>query len=708
MKHNRHPRSAEDADKQSYPLDERSHYGHPFHAVLQARLSRREVLRGGLGLASGTVFAGAGLSGCGGDSGSGGDGDGEGEGDTPALNFESVAGVAGDDVNAVSVPEGYTWDALIPWGTGIVGSFPGFKADGSNSANEQEQQTGDWHDGMKFFARNGSRTEGVLTVNHESLDLLFFHGYTRDGDGAPVSNRKESDGLPTDVEQVRKEIAAHGVSVVPLKRFGGRWRLTSNGFNRRVTADTPMTFSGPGAGSAALRTKFSPGGTEGRGTLNNCGRGSTPWNTYLTCEENFRGYLTTQEDSRPEEKKRYLINDFGFGYLWHGVAGDTSESDDEFARWDTTPSASDATGDYRNEANHFGWVVEIDPFDPSKKPKKRTAMGRFAHEGAQSGLVEPGKPIAFYLGDDDENEYIYKFVTADPWDPNNPDPDMLDKGTLYAAKSNADGSGEWLALDIDQSSALKSKFSSQAEVLTFARLAADELGATPMDRPEWSTTDPNTGEIYFTLTNNDEKGEDPDTPNEANPRDPNSYGHIIRHRENDDDPAATGFEWDLFVFGAPAAADASVNRSGLTASNQFAAPDGLWFDPRGVLWIETDNGGNEVAQETNNQLLAVVPSRLSDQRNVDPAASGPAVDSGDAGQLKRFLVGPGRCEVTGIELSPDNKTLFVNIQHPGQDFGKAPSHSFPNLNGDGNPSALPRSTTIAIRRIDGGEIALSV
>ncbi|XOZ32233.1 PhoX family protein [Halomonadaceae bacterium KBTZ08] len=683
----------------------RNNQSTPFRNIVQARLSRRDALRGSLEMAAGTLFVGAGLSACSSDGGNGGEagGGGSDSGRVAQLSFDSVQGVAGENVNDVVLPEGYTFDVLIPWGTGILGSFPGFNADGSNTADEQNQQSGEWHDGMHFFPINGADNRGLLVVNHESLDMLFFHGYTLDGEGNPVPNRETDPDtdLPTNADQVRKEMASHGVSVVEIQRMSGRWRITDTGMNRRITAETPVTFSGPAANSEVLQTKFSPSGAQGRGTINNCGRGFTPWNTYLTCEENFRGYVTTQEDPVPEEKNRYALTNFGFGYRWDGVAGDSSEADGNFARWDTTPKGNSASDDFRNEANHFGWIVEIDPFDPNSTPVKRTAMGRFAHEGAEPGRIEAGKPIAFYCGDDDENEYIYKFVTADNWNPDNPNRDMLDNGTLYAAQFSEDGTGKWLALDISNPT-LQSRFSSQAEVVTYARIAADLLEATPMDRPEWSTTDPNTGEIYFNLTNNDEKGDDAkdrnvtDSPNSANPRDPNLWGHIIRLRENDDAPGATRFSWNIFAFGAPAGESESVNRSGLTEANQFAGPDGLFFDPRGVMWIETDNGGNAVAEATNDQLLAVVPAGLGGDRTLN---------SQNQASLKRFFVGPGRCEVTGIVLSPDARTLFINVQHPGQSFGSRPSHSFP-AKGNGDPGNLPRSTTLAIRREDDGEIAL--
>lgn len=491
-----------------------------------------------------------------------------------------------------------------------------------------------------------------------------------------------------------------------LKSTG--WEIVSSGFNRRITAATPVSFSGPAAGSEFLVTKYSPDGTRGRGTLNNCGFGWTPWGTYLTCEENFRGYLIdTRGDAIPEDKQRYSINGSGFGYSWSDLAGDASEQDDEFARWNTTPSGETAAEDYRNEANQFGYIVEIDPYDPSSTPVKRTAMGRFAHEGAMPSNLKTGQQIAFYMGDDATDEYCYKYVTAQAWDPAKVSElrnTMLDDGTLYVAVFNEDGSGQWLPLDIDDAVSgpilRAAGFTSQAEVCVKTRLAADALGATPMDRPEWSTVDPNSGEIYYTLTNN--KGRAEDEVNAANPRPYNAYGHIIKLRENGDNPAATNFSWDIFVFGGPAGGDPKYpdsNLSGLTLDNQFASPDGIWFDHRGVLWIQTDNGGNKVASDTNDQMLAVIPASVSRAED-SPAVIGEQ----NQAQIKRFFVGVPDCEVTGVFLTADNKTLFLNVQHPG-DGGTVDNptarSAFPY---DG--SDRPRAAVVVITRTDGGDIAL--
>ncbi|MDT0618040.1 PhoX family phosphatase [Salinisphaera sp. P385] len=638
-----------------------------FNQILEARVSRRDTLRGGLGLAATTIFAGAGLSACGGDSNGGANAA------TPGLSFNSIAGSSAD---SVSIPDGYRMQVLIPWGTPFTGSFPAYAGDGSNTAAEQAQQIGANHDGMTFFPlpeRSESATRGLLVINHEYSNPTLFAG-----DGRAT----DMNGAPTDADEVRKDINAHGVSVVEIAQGTDRnWGVIQGGFNRRITAATPMSLSGPAAGSEFMVTAYDNSGMTTRGTVNNCGRGFTPWGTYLACEENIQGYFITTEANPPRDKARYGLTDTGFGYLWSNVAGDPSEVNGEFARFDTTPSGPDAASDYRNEASTFGWLVEIDPFNPAATPVKRTAMGRFRHEGAEPGRIVDGRPIAFYMGDDARGEYMYKFVTAEAWDPAQPNTNMLDNGTLYVARLDADGSGEWLPLDYDSNPALASDFVSQADVLVNTRTAADVLGATPMDRPEWSTTDPSTGEIYFTLTNNTNRG--PDQTDAANPRGPNTHGHVIRLAENDDNPAATGFVWDIFVFGSNANADPSFNISGLTLDNEFGSPDGLWFDKRGVLWIQTDNGA-PLDSDTNDQMLAVVPAQLNGDRTVNPDTQA---------SLKRFFVGPVGCEVTGVEMTPDYRTMFVNIQHPG---GNWP---------DGG-SARPRSATVIISREDDGEIAL--
>ena len=633
--------------------------------LLEHQVSRRSALRGGLGLASSTFFAGAGVSALSACS--------ESDGVAPlALKFQSVAGSDAPDL--LRVPAGYITEILAPWGTPLLSGAPAYAGDGSNTAADQALQVGTNHDGMHYFPIEGSR-RGLLVVNHEYTNGTLFAGDGR---------QEDATGAPTDVDEVRKDINAHGLSVMEIVRGDdGRVSLVAGSpFNRRITAATPMAISGPAAGDAKLRTPFSPTGTRTRGTVNNCAYGSTPWNTYLACEENIQGYFITNDANPPRETARMGINADGFGYKWSNVAGDASEDNGEFARWNVSQTGASALDDWRNEANTFGWIVEVDPTDPTSTPVKRTAMGRMRHEGCQPGRVRNGEKVAFYMGDDARFEYFYKFVTADAYNANGNNADMLDRGTLYVAQFNADGTGQWLPLDYANNAALANDFSSQADVLVNTRSAADVLGATPMDRPEWSTTDPLTGEVYLTLTNNTrrEAGQE----NAPNPRASNSHGHVIRIAENGDDPAATSFTWDIFVFGSAASADPSFNISGLDANNEFGSPDGIWFDPRGVLWIQTDNGAPlDYGDDPNDQMLAVIPARLDGERVIRPD---------NQAQLKRFFVGPAGCEVTGIQMTPDYKTMFVIIQHPG---GSWPAN-------DG--VSRPRSATVVIRREDGDEI----
>jgi len=677
-----------------------------FGSIMRARISRRDTLRGSLSFAAVSVFAGAGIAGCS-------DDDNSSSSASPAsasdqqLGFKSVKNNVDDQV---VVPEGYQYETILPWGTPLLTGAPAFSV--NNSGAEQALQIGDGHDGMYLFPTqldaggvlpfpSPVTDSALMCLNHEFTINKFLHsnGVTRD-----------SNGRRTNADEVRKEINAHGVSVTEIMRSSGSWGLVSAGRNRRITAATPTTMAGPAAGSSYLQTRYSADGTRGRGTVNNCGFGWTPWGTYLACEENIQGYLVDTSGSISDVKKRYGITANGFGYHWNQVAGDASESDDEFARWDTAATGSSATEDYRNEANQFGYIVEIDPYDPSAAPVKRTAMGRFRHEGSMPGLVQSGQKIAFYMGDDARGEYCYKYVTAEDWDPARVSElrgTMLDNGTLYVAKFNEDGSGSWLALDINDPVTgpvlQNAGFSSQAEVCVFSRLAADALGATTMDRPEWSAVDPVSGEIYYTLTNNNDRGDaGEEAVNGANPRPDNEYGHIIKLREGNDNSAATSFTWDIFVFGGPAGGDPKYqdsNLSGLTLENQFASPDGLYFDHRGVLWIQTDNGGNKVASDTNDQMLAVIPANLT---RTNGAAS--MVTPDNQAQVKRFFVGVPDCEVTGVFLSADSKTLFVNLQHPGDGGSPADpksSSSFPY-----DASDRPRAATVVVTRTDGGDIAM--
>jgi uncharacterized protein len=543
------------------------------------------------------------------------------------------------------------------------------------------------------------------------------------------------------------EFYAHGISVIEVLKTGAGWEYRRDSqFSRRIHTLTDLQLSGPAARTSYMITRYSTDGSRTRGTINNCANGETPWGTYLTCEENWAGYFrriaATDNPNRTPKKlasfARYGVAGNG-RELWATVTPDTA--DDLYGRWNAMKlgASTDGSDDYRNAANTFGWVVEIDPFDSQSAPRKRTALGRMAHEGAWLGRVAVGKPLVWYMGCDARNEYIYKYVSSRRWNPRDADGGLaagdryLDNGKLYAARFDTDGSGEWLELTFGVNSItpanLAYAFADQADVLINARLAADAAGATKMDRPEWGAVDPRNGEMYMTLTNTNASSRPIDKVDAANPRfyndkrttgqdqKGNPNGHIIRLVEDGGQADATLFRWDVFLFGARATADpVNVNLSDLKDANDFSSPDGLWFSPAnpGLLWIQTDDGA--YTDVTNCMMLAALPGEVGDGapktvNNVDGAASS-AVDTylGKAPgerNLRRFLVGPRECEITGITETPDGKAIFVNIQHPGEDtVPDFSSGAFGSHWPDGG-LARPRSATIVITREDGGAIALS-
>lgn len=619
-----------------------------FSEVLERRVSRRQVLAGGLVAAGMTLFRPMGsLPGARAQAGD-------------LLGFK---GVPVSTADAVVVPEGYVAEVLFAWGDPLS-EGPMFRMDASNTAEEQARQAGMHHDGIHFFPLPlGSRSaaHGLLGINHEYTDDGLLH----------VGGME-----PWTAEKVRKSQAAHGVSIIEVRRGGGQWTVVRpSTYARRLTGSTPIRLSGPAAGHPWMKTAADPAGLTVLGTLNNCAHGFTPWGTYLSCEENFHGYFVNRSGATPPLQKRYGITDNGAGYRWH-------EHDERF----------DAAR-HPNEPNRFGWVVEIDPYDPTSQPVKHTAMGRFKHEGAALA-VAADRRVVFYMGDDERFEYIYKFVTRDAYDPANRAASMrlFEHGTLYAARFNPDGMGQWQELTWGKNGLdAGSGFNNQAEVLVNTRRSTDLVGATKMDRPEWIAVHPTGREVYCSLTNNSRRGRpnlaDPDA---ANPRADNVYGHIIRWREKSGDPAATQFDWDIFlVCGDPAHAD--PNKRGNIKGDIFGSPDGLWFDARGVLWVQTDvstsalNKGDYVNMG-NNQMLAA-----------DPATR----------EVRRFLTGPKGCEVTGVVTAPDGRSMFVNIQHPGEPASERSDPAAPKAISswpDGPAGGRPRAATIVIRKLDGGII----
>jgi secreted PhoX family phosphatase len=717
-----------------------------FEAVLDARLSRRSLLRGGVGSAAAAVLGSWSVAACG-----GGDDDPVVPAPPAALDKVAFAAVPKSTADVLSVPAGYTATVLYALGDPLDATTPAFKNDGTDT--DFDKRAGDHHDGMAYFGLSAgggrdaaSNDRGLLVMNHEALTDNFLHAT---GSSARPRPAAESD----------KEMPAHGISIVEVAKTGGVFATRKDStFNRRITPITPMEFGGPVRGNALVKTVYSTAGTATRGTINNCGNGYSPWGTYLSGEENWSGYFTrsaTDNAARGNDKSVVSLNRYGRA---QGAASrhgwETSGPEDRFARWNISKVgvSADGSDDYRNEMNGYGWTVEVDPYDKAATVKKRTALGRFAHESADFGKLVPGKPLAVYMGDDSRGEYMYKFVSAAPWDAADANAanriaagdKYLDAGKLYVAKFNADGTGTWLELTIGAAAIATYAtyaFADQADVLVNARLAADALGATKMDRPEWCAVHPTTGEIYYTLTNNSNRKVEPTGSQQgldaANPRaylDPenagaalstreNRNGHIIRIKENAGESAATAFTWDVYLFGSQANGDAAlVNLSGLGADQDFSSPDGLWFSRSTRLcWIQTDDGAYTDA--TNCMMLAGVPGGVGDGAKATlnhPLAAGGtvAVDTyvgkkPTADTLRRFLVGPKDCEITGITETPDGKAIFVNIQHPGEtiaaadvaDPSKYLSHWPGNAGyGAGGATARPRSATVVITKNDGGRI----
>lgn len=607
--------------------------------------ARRLLIKGSLGLASLSAFVP--LAGC------------ASLGSGPKLGFKPIPASSADKL---LVPEGYSAQVLAPWGEpiGVAGAaMPPLKEDASSSAADQALQMGMHHDGMHYYPLDGER-RGLLVMNHEYTDDGLLH----------------KDGMkPWTAEKVSKAQAAHGIAVIEIAQKDGRWQMVRpSRYARRITANTPFAIGGPAAGNALMQTAADPAGRTVLGTFNNCASGMTPWGTYLSGEENFHNYFVASAKPDAHQKRWGLSAKSRFRWAEHDP------------RFDAVKNP--------NEPNRFGWVVEVDPMDPQSTPVKRTALGRAAHEGAWVAVTTDGRAVV-YSGEDARFEYIYKFVSRDRIAPGGAgltqaqaNRELLDHGTLYVARFDADGSGRWLPLVHGQGPLTAANgFANQGEVLIKARQASDALGATKMDRPEWIAIDQARREIYCTLTNNSARGM-PGQPgvDAANPRANNKMGQIIRWREGGDFDSLA-LRWDHLVLAGDPANDKAEDRGNIKG-DLFACPDGLMLDARGVLWIQTDASATEMNKGAfknigNNQMLAC-----------DPAT----------GEIRRFLTGPVNCEITGATMTPDGKTLFINIQHPGETPAEVSDPTQPTRYSTWPLGGRPRSATVAIQRIDGGLI----
>ena len=553
--------------------------------------------------------------------------------------------VAANSFDTVTVPQGYNWHVVASWGDPLWSEGTAFDHHSRGTTESQQLAIGDNNDGMEIFFVNG-RT--VLAVNNEYTNLAILHG-----------NRDS--GLPENEHDYLKNKAAHGISIFEISQVSGVWQIVIDSpYNRRITVDTPFEITGPARWHDLMKTRSDQLGVVSVGTWNNCGSGRTPWGTFLSCEENFNRYFSSDDDNAPvsPEFKRYGISSSGGGYGW--------EEHDERFKTNLDP----------NEPNRAGYVVEIDPLDPGALPKKRTALGRFKHENAEVVIAQNGK-VVVYMGDDERGEYLYRFVSSGIYNESSVNSGLLEDGDLFVARFNDDGSGEWLALS-PQTTGM-----SRAEISIFTRMAASKVGATTMDRPEWVAANPLKAEVFCCLTNNKHRGIKTNKGGDAmpaggpNPRKKNHYGQIVRWIPDAGQHDSVSFSWELFVLaGNPKRYSGQENAgsANINIDNMFHSPDGLHFDSLGGLWIQTDgNDSNKGKYEGmgNNQMLLANTT---------------------TGEIKRFLVGPNEAEITGAAWSEDRKTMFVGIQHPG-DNGNS---TFP-----GGEGTVPRSSIIAIQADDG-------
>lgn len=628
-----HEISADDWDEMNFPRPDEN----DFDRVVERAISRRGFIGSVLAFGSGAAVMGTGLL-----------------SSTSARAQEAAASrfpftaIPTHTDGTVHVPEGYNWKVMVRWGDPLFSAADGYDVSEGGPLENSDMIFGENTDGMESFSYQGHQ---LIAINHE---------YTNRKTNLPAAQ----EGTPANADDVLKLQNLQGIAVMEIAEGENGWSVVKDSpFNRRITHNTPMKIAGPAAGHDLMKTEADPTGTQSLGTMNNCGSGKTPWGTYLTCEENFNGYFGSSETS--QDQKPIQLNE---GYARYGIGPDGWGYD--YHKWD----ARFDTAKNPHEPHRVGWVVEIDPTKPDSTPVKHTGLGRFKHENAEVVLAADGRVIV-YMGDDERGEFLYKFRSNGTYQPGGSTDGLLDDGTLYVAKFNDDGTGEWLPLTPETTGM------EMGEMLIFARKAGSAVGATTMDRPEWISANPHAVEAYCCLTNNKNRGVKPnaggdETPvNGPNPRETNRYGQIVRWRPHNDDHASDTFDWDLYVMaGNPTVYNNVYGGSeNVTEGNLFNSPDGMAFDTSGLLWIQTDGDDSneeDFAGMGNNQMLVG-----------DPVT----------GEIARFLTGPNGCEVTGLCWSTDRRTMFVGIQHPGGDWP------------DGN-GGLPRSSVVAIKRDDNGLI----
>jgi secreted PhoX family phosphatase len=593
---------------------------------------------------------------------------------TPSFGFTELSS---EPTERAEVAQGHRAEVLIRWGDAVLPGAPAFDPTRQTAAS-QARQFGYNNDYLGYFplpgAANGSR-HGLLCVNHEyTNEELMFPGLGRQDSGGPLGRQRAFTGMTAELAAI--EMMAHGGSVLEVRRDGETWAVVPDSrYARRITAHTEMEITGPAAGHPRMQTAADPAGRRVLGMLNNCAGGRTPWGTWLTCEENINGYFS----GRLAEGHAEAAN-----YRRMGIPGRWMNWGDYDARFDVAKEP--------NEANRFGWVVEIDPFDPASVPKKRTALGRFKHEGAAGITARDGRYV-LYSGDDERFDYVYRFVTEGRVSGDRArDMDLLDAGTLSVARYNADGTGDWLPLVFGEGPLTPANgFHSQADVVIEARRAGDLLGATRMDRPEDVEANPATDKVYVMLTNNNRRTAEQVNP--ANPRADNRFGHIVEMLPDGRDHAAPRFTWDILVrCGDPAVAAVGATFNSRTSKDGwFGMPDNCAIDADGRLWIATD--GNFPSRTGRNDGVWAMETE------------------GQArGTSKLFFKCPFGAELCGPEFTPDGETFFVALQHPGESDPEDPNatpatYENPSTRWpDFKPDMPPRPSIVAITRSGGGKI----
>ena len=585
--------------------------------------------------------------------------------DPSTLTFTPPEQAIGDDHK---VAAGHQARVLIRWGDAVDGAAPAFDP-ARQTAAAQELQFGYNNDFVAFMPLPVGSTNsdhGLLCVNHEYTNAeLMFPGITLKN-GVEAMTR----------EQVEVEMAAHGHSVLEIRRQGAAWQVVRDSpFNRRISAlSTRMTVSGPAAGHARLRTKADSGGRTVIGTLNNCAGGVTPWGTVLIAEENIDSYFSGAAQGTAEEGNHHRM----------GIKGKSRYAWSRFHdRFDVAKEP--------NEPNRFGWIVEIDPYDPTFVPVKRTALGRFKHEAATTVQLADGR-VAVYCGDDEAFEYLYRFVSTGTVNPRDRRANLglLDEGTLSVARFDGDGTVTWLPLVWGQGKlTAENGFASQADVLIEARRAADVVGATPMDRPEDVETSPVNGRVYVMLTNT--RRRKPEQVGGPHPRAANGPGHVVElvppgaGRGRVGDHAADRFAWDILLLAGRAEDGARYHPLNDRFGTWMSSPDNCAFDNRGRLWISSDQGANQRKNGIPDGMYAC-----------DVEGQGRAL-------IKLFYACPRDAEMCGPAFTPDNRTLFVAVQHPGENRDSTydnPSTRWPDF----SPTMPPRPAIVAITRDDGGPV----